>query len=126
MILVLTTLLHSLATIPPLTSDHSFRYAYSSHVIAATILSSLWHWKDQPNSALMYLNYSFAVVWFIYDMGMMRPLSDVEKVKIVAANIFILCLYDICSADQNYAVYHSLWHIASTIKCAYVSYKIFV
>ena len=125
MILVLTTLLHSLATIPPLISNHSFRYAYSSHVIAAMILSAIWHLKGQPNSAIMYLNYSFAVVWFIYDMGMMSSLSDLEKIKIVAANVFILCLYDICSADQNYEVYHSLWHIASTIKCAYVSYKIF-
>ena len=88
MILVLTTLLHSLATIPPLISEHPFRYAYSSHVIAATILSSLWHLKGQPNSAIMYLNYSFAVVWFIYDMGMMRSLPDIEKIKIVAASIF--------------------------------------
>ena len=62
MILVLTTLLHSLAILPPLISNHPFRYAYSSHVIAAMILSAIWHLKGQPNSAIMYLNYSFTMI----------------------------------------------------------------
>ena len=125
MILVLTTLLHGLATLPPLTSEHPFRYAYSAHVIATTILSSVWHLKGQPNGLIMYLNYSFTAIWFFYDMGLMSQIKESDRPLIILASLFILCLHEVYSADQNYEVYHSLWHIASAIKCTYVSYTLF-
>jgi hypothetical protein len=125
MILVLTTLLHGLATLPPLTSEHPFRYAYSAHVIATTILSAVWHLKGQPNGLIMSLDYSFIAIWFFYDMGLMSQIPNSDKPQIILATIFILCLHELCSADQNYEVYHSLWHIASVIKCIYVSYMLF-
>jgi len=125
MILVLTTLCHLLSTLPALTSTHSFRYAYSTHVVATTILSAIWHLKGQPEGAFMYLDYSFTAIWFFYDMGLMTYLPNLDKLSIIAANIFILSLHELCSYPQNYTVYHSLWHIASAIKCFYVSYKLF-
>ena len=125
MILVLTTFCHLLSTLPALTSAHSFRYAYSTHVVASTILSAIWHLKEQPEGAFMYMDYSFIAIWFFYDMGLMSHLPNLEQVKIVAASIFVLCLHEVCSYPHNYAVYHSLWHIASAIKCLYVSCKVF-
>ena len=125
MILVLTTLLHLLATIPPLTSTHPFRYAYASVVVATIFLSALWHFKGQPEGLLLYLQYSFTAIWFFYDMGMISTLPADTKAKVITASLFVLCLHEVCSAEQNYAVYHSLWHIASAIKCIYVSLNIF-
>jgi hypothetical protein len=145
MILIFSTLFHLLATIPPLNSNHPFRYAYTSVIITATLLSALWHFKQQSEShslllsqeqkqeqqqylsegVLLYLDYSFATIWFFYDMGMVSQLPYPEKLPIIVSTVLILCLHQICSAEQNYAIYHSLWHIASAIKCVYVSYKLF-
>ena len=125
MILVLTTLLHLLATIPPFSSTHPFRYAYISVVFATTLISAVWHLKGQPEGLLLYLDYSFTAIWFFYDMGLIGNLPNAEKAKIITASFSILCLHEVCSAEQNYAVYHSLWHIASAIKCIYVSFNIF-
>jgi hypothetical protein len=125
MILVLTTLLHVLAILPPLISNHPFRFAYSAHAIATTFLSAVWHLKGQPDGVIMYLDYSFTTIWFIYDMGLMVHLPDSNKHTILIATLCVLCLHQVCSAEQNYDVYHSLWHIASAIKCTYVSYTLF-
>ena len=126
MILILTTLFHLLAAIPPFLSTHPFRYPYISVVFATTFLSAIWHLKGQPEGLLLYLHYSFTAVWFFYDMGLLRPLPTAEKAKIITASFFVLCLHEVCSAEQNYAVYHSLWHIASVLKCLYVSFNIFI
>ena len=133
MILIFSTLFHLLATIPPLNSNHPFRYAYTSVIITATLLSALWHYKQQTQTqqeylsegVLLYLDYSFATIWFFYDMGMVSQLPHPEKLPIIVSSIFILCLHQLCSAEQNYVIYHSLWHIASAVKCVYVSYKLF-
>jgi hypothetical protein len=125
MILPLTTLFHILAVIPPLTSTHSFRHAYSAVIVATTILSGLWHLKGQPEGVYQYLDYSFTTIWFFYDMGLMTRLPDMDKAKILTISFFILCLHLVCSAEQNYEIYHSVWHIASSMKCIYVSYMLF-
>jgi hypothetical protein len=126
MILPFTTLFHFLAVIPPLATTHPFRYAYSAVVATTTILSAVWHLKGQPEGVYQYLDYSFITIWFFYDMGFMARLPDMDKAKIITISFFILCLHLVCSAEQNYEVYHSLWHIASSIKCVYVSYMLFI
>ena len=125
MILILTTLFHLLATIPPFTSTHPFRYPYMSMVVATTFLSAIWHLKGQPEGLLLYLDYSFTAIWFFYDMGLICNLPNIDKAKIITASFSVLCLHEVCSAEENYAVYHSLWHIASAVKCLYVSFNIF-
>jgi hypothetical protein len=125
MILVLTTLFHLLATIPPLMSDHPFRYAYSSIVVGTTSMSALWHWKGQSPGIYQYLDYSFTAIWFFYDIHCMSHLSYIEKLKILIASFFLVWIHELCSAEQNYKINHSLWHIISSAKCLYVSYLLF-
>ena len=125
MILPLTTLFHFLAVIPPLATTHPFRHAYSAIIATTTILSAVWHLKGQPEGVYQYLDYSFTTIWFFYDMGLMSHLPNLDQLSIIAANIFIMSLHELCSYPENYAVYHSLWHIVSAIKCLYVSCKLF-
>ena len=125
MILVLTTLFHLFATIPPLLSYHPFRHAYSAIVVGTTGLSALWHWKGQPPGLYQYLDYSFTAIWFFLDVGFMSPLPFIEKLKILILCFLLEWIHELCSAKQNYEIYYSLWHLISSAKCVYVSYLLF-
>ena len=108
--LVLSTIPHYL----------SIRFPWNSHnyiIIASSTFSALWHFYGEPKTLLYYLDYFFALVWFLTDI-----LRSRKFLKTIIALNAIVFITNICiKYNSDYWLYHSLWHLLSSEKCLYVS-----
>jgi hypothetical protein len=120
-LLLLTSALHYLAIIPILCKNyksvHFYYQIYGNTIILSTTCSILWHYYNTVQ--LQYLDYYFAFIWFIHDLMWSVELN---KFRILVLNLIIFGLNIHINYLDNYAYYHSIWHVASAIKCIYVSY----
>lgn len=109
--LVLSTIPHYL----------SIRFPWTSHnyiVIVSSTFSVLWHWYGEPKNLLHYLDYFFALVWFLTDISRCRR-GVLTAIIVLNAIVFIT---NICiKYNSDYWLYHSLWHLLSSAKSLYVS-----
>jgi hypothetical protein len=79
----------------------------------------LWHYHNTYQ--LMIMDYYFATIWFLLDIGWYMELNSN---RILVLNLIIFICNIIINNLDNYVYYHSIWHIISAIKCIYISYLI--
>ena len=108
--LVLSTIPHYL----------SIRFPWTSHnyiVIVSSTFSVLWHWYGEPKTLLHYLDYFFALVWFLTDISRSRKFLT----TVIALNAIVFITNICIKYNSDYWLYHSLWHLLSSAKSLYIS-----
>jgi hypothetical protein len=109
--LILSTLPHYLSIQRPWSS-------YNIIVILSSSFSVIWHWYGEPKNIIYYLDYFFALVWFLADVYRSRR-ANLKSVIILNTIVFIT---NICiKYNSDYWLYHSLWHLLSSGKSLYIS-----
>jgi hypothetical protein len=110
--LVLSTLPHYLAIV------YSENIGYTVTILASSTLSVIWHAAGEPDGVLMYLDYSLAVCWFLYEVYLGK-----NKGLIILLNGLILTLNRLIPQEnpQRYIFYHSIWHLLSSMKVIYIA-----
>lgn len=98
---VLTTLLHLTALNAALPSQ------YNTLVIAATLVSALWHAGGEKNRVLGVVDYSLAGLWFLVDAAGNPWTIPLNALTFIA-----------WTAMEN----HAAWHCVSATKAAFVSH----
>lgn len=115
---LLTTSLHFLTLYFTISNIY-----YSTIIILSTSSSLIWHSNYEHNYFHYILDYFFAILLTTYEI-----FNGNDKIFIIYINIVVLVvnkLTDVLSLYKllNYTTGHSLFHIISSIKCFYVSYK---
>jgi hypothetical protein len=120
-LLLLTTSLHYLAIIPICKNYQSIYIyrLYSNVIMVSTTFSMLWHYYNTYQ--LMIMDYYFATIWFLFDIGWYKELNNN---KILILNLIVFIFNIIIINFDNYVYYHNIWNIISAIKCMYISYLI--
>jgi hypothetical protein len=118
--LVLTSAFHFFALIPlyPLYYNYFYTMLWMS---LSTICSMAWHALEEPNGILAVMDYTGAVGWFLLEMWNTRQLALTFTLNMCV--FFTNRIISHChshSSYSSYSFYHSLWHIASAIKCIVV------
>ena len=123
--LILTSSLHYLSVIPILLAYQNkplpfFNKIYRNTILLSTTISIIWHFFNET-SKLVYLDYGLAIIWFLQDILWSFLLS---KPIMIYLNIIIFILHFLVRYTGDYVLYHSIWHVISSIKCMYISYII--
>ena len=116
--ILLTTSLHFLSLYFTISN-----FYYSIIIILSTSSSLIWHINYEYNYIYYILDYFFAILLTTYEI-----VTGNDKIFIMYINIVVFIvnkLTDILSLHKliSYTTGHSLFHIISSIKCFYVSYK---
>jgi len=82
----------------------------------STICSMTWHALGEPYGILAVMDYTGAVGWFLMEMCMTR-----QRVLAFVLNMCVFFTNRVISHCSSYLFYHSLWHIASAVKCVAVA-----
>jgi hypothetical protein len=122
-ILILTALLHLCALYPSLYYNkiyYNISVFYNIIILFATLFSMLWH-LDESNKIIMYIDYLLAFLWLILDIYI-ALLNYILLLQILLLNFIIFFLNILIKKNNMYYIYHSIWHIQSSIKCLYIIY----
>ena len=114
MYLILSTLLHLLSAIPLL--PYTKAYSYIEVICVSTTMSILYH-LNESNHVIAFLDYSYALIWFLYDIYMSYHTPFLHQIMLVNGFSCIIHAYP----ATNYTTFHSIWHIINASKCFYVS-----
>jgi hypothetical protein len=110
--LVITTLPHYLAIV------YSENTGYTITILASSTLSVIWHSLGEPDGILMYLDYTLAVCWFLWELYLFK-----NKKMILCLNGIIFTLNRLIP-QEHYIFYHSIWHLLSSMKAIYISQEV--
>jgi len=122
-ILILTTSLHCVSLFPSLyyiTKYSNITILYNTVISLATLFSILWH-LDETNKIIMYIDYFLALVWLIFDIYI-SLLNYILLFQVLLLNFIIFYLNTLIKKNNMYYIYHSIWHIISSIKCLFIIY----
>jgi len=115
MLSVLSTLPHYVSIIPLYPHD---MYEYKTAIIVSSTISVVWHLYGEPQNIILGLDYVAACYWAFCEL---QYGQDNETVKIFLLNILVLLLNRGVEFTDNYALYHSMWHLVSAAKCFYIA-----
>ena len=124
-ILILSTLPHyASAYILP---EGIITLPYIICIVASTTASIVWHIIGEPTEGLVYMiDYGLAGLWFIFDICMASYIHRRQVyLKILLLNGIVFYLHIIHSvtnkSNDDYYIYHSVWHLVSSAKAFYIS-----
>ena len=113
--LVLTSSFHFFALVP--LYPQYFNYFYTMWWVSlSTVCSMTWHALGEPYGILAVMDYTGAVGWFLMEMCMTR-----QRVLTFGLNMCVFFANRTISRCSSYSFYHSLWHVASAVKCVAVA-----
>ena len=125
--LPLTTLFHFGPLWVPHECFQSSLDPYPKVVMAATIMSFLWHLTGEKVPILTVLDYTFASLWCVCDILYASIFQDGETiVQVIYLNLVVATIhraYESIKTDRETYVYnHSLWHLLSATKCMAIAF----
>lgn len=98
---------------------------YSVVVFISTTLSIVWHLQFERKTVWFWLDYTFAFLWTLIEIFLAFEFHITQT--IILLNVVVFVLNQVC----EYAVYgryydqlHSIWHLISSVKAAYVAHLI--
>ena len=121
----LSTITHYASIIPIMkyTNNDVLLYRYRNIIFLSSSASVIWHSYNEPSNILFYIDYSGAIIWFIFDLLFaIKSKNKITIVKFLLLNFIVLVsnlLID--KKSVNYNILHSAWHILSSLKCYYIS-----
>jgi hypothetical protein len=68
----------------------------------------------------MYLDYSLAIMWFIYDMLIAHKKEQLAYTFLLNFIIFYMNVFILFGPAGTYELDHASWHIVSACKSAYL------
>lgn len=121
----LSTITHYASIIPIMKYTHTdiLLYRYRNIIFISSTASVIWHSYNEPTNILYYIDYSGAIIWFIFDL----IFAYKSKNKIIVTKFLLLNLIILFSnllidkKSVHYNILHSAWHILSSFKCYYIS-----
>jgi hypothetical protein len=130
-LLIITAGFHYFAFIPIMypymnTKLPFFNIVYSSTIICSVLFSVLYHYFSYltPYAIIFGLiDYIIVGLWFAQDV---LWCFLINKPIIIYLNIAVFLLHIPIMFTNNYAIYHSGWHVISAIKSCYVSSLIYL
>lgn len=110
--------------------DGGLPQMFSVIIVMSTLFSVLWHRLREPMGFLFGVDYGFAILWMIMEL----LLSTSQSASFVSLNTMIiislntvtfllnqlvdsLAIFNIVSYQNG----HSVWHLFSSIKCAFIT-----
>ena len=119
LMIVTSTLPHALSLIP--ISGLRRRRAMAITIAISTTFSVLWHLAEEPTGWLYWMDYSAAGIWTVMEVSYSNRLNEA-----ILLNLAVFCLHLLAGfkGDANYILYHSLWHLVSSSKCAWLAFRI--
>ena len=125
MYLVLSTLPHIFSILPLLKNrQEKSTLGYIYIISLSTLCSILYHILNETNQIATIADYSFAFLWFLYDIYMGYIYKGPAKyvlTKILAGNATVFLIYLAIPYNKSYKIFHSLWHIINASKSFYIS-----
>jgi hypothetical protein len=120
---ILSTVPHILAIIPPLFEPTPLSLAYAALITSSTLLSILWHLYKEPSGPLFILDYGIATVWTTFDLalGFKNPVVILLNGICIGSNIYLEKYY-----RGSYERWHSWWHLLNVGKSMLVSSLLFI
>jgi len=106
---ILSTLPHVLCIVPLLATSCT---SYIRVVLISTFMSVLYHAYNESHPVINAVDYTMAVIWFLYD-------ASYWDARILVANAGSFLAHWCAGAS-----YHSMWHLLNALKCYYVSTRI--
>ena len=119
--LIISTIPHFYSILPLVKYYKKETFGYINIIIGSSTLSILYHLYNESNGLITTVDYSFAFIWFLYDIYMGYIYAFKYLPNIVVSNA-ILCIINIGIPYNNYYIlYHSIWHLMNAGKCFYVA-----
>ena len=115
-LLVLTTLPHYLA----ITAVDSKDITYKFIIFTSTSLSVIWHSTNEQNMIIMFLDYFFALTWFLYEVDKTFH-NDELLTRTILLNFLIFYMNMHIKYNDSYIINHSFWHLLSALKSYYLA-----
>jgi hypothetical protein len=120
-----------ISTLPHFISSYfafTISYIYFIIIFLSSSLSILWHLQKEPKfNLLFFLDYGFALLWLIYDLGLFYLYIQYDYI----IGIIIIILNKISALTNiiqfkniSYEITHSVWHLISCIKGIIITYTI--
>jgi hypothetical protein len=127
MYLAISTLPHLYSILPIIKYYRTHTFGYTNIILLSSISSILYHIYEETNYTITIIDYTCAILWFLYDMYMGYTYTDRSTIgKILLGNFIVFIINIQVPYNNNYIINHSLWHILSSFKCYYVSYIIHI
>lgn len=125
MYVVVSTLPHIFSILPLLKNrQEKSTLGYIYIISLSTLCSILYHMFNETNKIATIADYSFAFLWFLYDIYMGYIYKGPAKyvlTKILAGNATVFLIYLVIPYNKSYKIFHSLWHIINACKSFYIS-----
>jgi hypothetical protein len=102
-----------LTTLPHLFAINWNDNIYSMIIITSTSLSILYHLEHEKNINITNIDYVVAGILALYEI-------TIDK-KSILLNIILLFINLSIPYNNNYPLYHSIWHLLSACKTIYMS-----
>jgi len=121
-ILIISTLCHLFSIIPIIDYyyKNDFIFQYINVIVLSVFLSILYHFYNESNCIILFLDYCVSFIWFFNDMNFRYDNYDVFY-KILICNC-VSFIYNLSIRyNKHYYFNHSIWHIFNAFKCYYVS-----
>lgn len=124
--LILTTQLHLLTLLVPMTCSPATDL-YPFVIIGATVVSSVWHFTQERVLWITTVDMTFALSWFVLDIQYALMYHTwTTFIQVLYLNIVVAVIHMIYESTKNtdrnaYIVHHSLWHVLSAAKCLAVA-----
>jgi len=93
--------------------------AYGLVATLSSCLSVAWHIQREPRGLLMTLDYVAAAAWTAVELYLSDSLR--ERLIVAALNGAVLWGQRISNRCSDYDRGHSLWHVCSSVKSAFVA-----
>ena len=123
MYLVISTLPHFYSILPIIKYYRTHTFGYTNIIVISSISSILYHIYKETNHTFTIIDYTCAIIWFLYDIYMGCNYTNKSTIcKILLGNFIVFFINIQIPYNNNYILNHSLWHILSASKCYYVSF----
>jgi hypothetical protein len=122
MYLVISTIPHFCSILPVIKYYRTYTFAYIHIIVISTVFSILYHIYEESNYTINTIDYSFACLWFVYDIWMGYIYTNKKILcKIILLNTVSFIIHIQIPYNLYYILNHSLWHFINAYKSYYVS-----
>ena len=120
MYLVISTLPHLFSILPLLPYYEHYTKGYIHIIVLSTLFSILYHYYEEANPVITFLDYACAALWLLYDIQMGYTYTDTLSIILLGNTITFLINIQIPYTEE-YTLSHSVWHFINAYKSFYVS-----
>ena len=105
-------------------------FLYSFIILTSTLTSILWHRQREPNNILLYLDYGSATVLTLYEIYITYHINNKLFTIALCTNMYVfifnkMVFYLSMGRIIKYSLWHSIYHILSSLKTTFIAFLIY-